>query len=429
LRLLSIVLICILSCTIVNAALIDNIVSYYPFENLLIDSVVTSGYNLTNSGTLNTTGKVGSSARSSAGSVKYMTPPQPSFNSYNWSVTAWVMWGTTINTGTNQHTIIDTGAAARVKWRSDPSFPLGVYDGTAVRNSNFTPALDLEWHHVALTGNSSGMYKIYVDSVLRMATVGTARVLDPLSIGIANDLTSDIFNGSMDEFGLWNRTLLIADIQELYNSGAGLAYPFVTAKIPDIQPTSYNHSTAINSANETIWRTSTVTPSTTHDDTPTISFQTDVQAYCRINSSNQNWTQMGDYANCTTTGTINHVCSLGAYYPLELNTLSQGIYLSCVDTSRAYGNLSTSSSGLLNISLDLWSLQGYVKNAAGTGLNGAVVVALNQSQQGNNKFDNTTTNSSGAYQINVWTGNYTVYAYNSTNITLAAAIKNWIVVP
>lgn len=37
------------------------------------------------------------------------------------------------------------------------------------------------------------------------------------------------FNGWIDEVGFWTRALSLAEIQQLYNSGAGLAYPFTTS--------------------------------------------------------------------------------------------------------------------------------------------------------------------------------------------------------
>jgi len=41
--------------------------------------------------------------------------------------------------------------------------------------------------------------------------------------------TANGFDGRIDEFAFWNRTLATSEIVELYNSGAGLAYPFTTA--------------------------------------------------------------------------------------------------------------------------------------------------------------------------------------------------------
>lgn len=47
----------------------------------------------------------------------------------------------------------------------------------------------------------------------------------PLNIG-ARNASSDWYNGALDEIGVWSRILSQADINTLYNSGAGLQYPF-----------------------------------------------------------------------------------------------------------------------------------------------------------------------------------------------------------
>lgn len=43
---------------------------------------------------------------------------------------------------------------------------------------------------------------------------------------LAAGTVNSIFNGTIDEVGLWNRALSSSEISQLYNSGAGLAYPF-----------------------------------------------------------------------------------------------------------------------------------------------------------------------------------------------------------
>lgn len=46
----------------------------------------------------------------------------------------------------------------------------------------------------------------------------------PIRIGRLSEGDSDFFNGSIDELGIWNRTLSASEISSLYNSGSGLAY-------------------------------------------------------------------------------------------------------------------------------------------------------------------------------------------------------------
>lgn len=54
------------------------------------------------------------------------------------------------------------------------------------------------------------------------------------------------FDGQIDEVGYWNRTLTMAEMTELFNSGAGLQYPYTIAPTSDpifLSPTPANDST------------------------------------------------------------------------------------------------------------------------------------------------------------------------------------------
>src|SRR5262249_31508245 len=67
------------------------------------------------------------------------------------------------------------------------------------------------------------------------------------------------FNGAIDEIGVWNRALTSTEITNLYNSGAGLAYPLTAsttvvtpssiyrARVDDGSFRSYSYSTSTDS--------------------------------------------------------------------------------------------------------------------------------------------------------------------------------------
>jgi len=87
---------------------------------------------------------------------------------------------------------------------------------------------DLNWHMYTITGDGSYFY-IYLDAVLRLK-------VPYLTFSAGNSqFPFYIFNlggggGSqnffIDELGIWSRNLNLAEIAKLYNSGAGLTYPF-----------------------------------------------------------------------------------------------------------------------------------------------------------------------------------------------------------
>lgn len=80
----------------------------------------------------------------------------------------------------------------------------GIYDGT-----NLVTYVD---------GASTGTNNI--GSLVRYSA-GTGNYIGNNSSG------SDMFNGIVDEAGLWSRALTSAEVTQLYNGGAGLPYPLV----------------------------------------------------------------------------------------------------------------------------------------------------------------------------------------------------------
>lgn len=103
-----------------------------------------------------------------------------------------------------------------------------------------TNLLDNAWHMwtVTLDGTGGGsVSKMYLDGNLLTFNEGAGTVpasylgsyaATPICyIGAYNGANADVnsrFNGSVDEFGVWDRVLALADVQSLYNSGTGKFY-------------------------------------------------------------------------------------------------------------------------------------------------------------------------------------------------------------
>lgn len=97
---------------------------------------------------------------------------------------------------------------------------IGCGDGGLFALSTST-ANDGNWHHIVGTYNGSTL-RIYFDGVLESTATGTLNTI------IANlDFNRYQMSDSIDEVGFWFRVLTLSEITELYNSGAGLTYPFV----------------------------------------------------------------------------------------------------------------------------------------------------------------------------------------------------------
>jgi len=86
------------------------------------------------------------------------------------------------------------------------------------------------WHHVIAVANRGTELRIYVDGVsvgnVTETTIGNIDTNNLLSIGNAYYSGSShvLFNGSIDEVGVWNRALTPTEMEKLYNSNAGLPY-------------------------------------------------------------------------------------------------------------------------------------------------------------------------------------------------------------
>lgn len=83
------------------------------------------------------------------------------------------------------------------------------------------------WNHVVIYWNGSST-KLYINNS-SPETINIPAITPPNStLFIGRDYAGASFflDGIIDEFGIWNRELTATDVSNLYNSGAGFAYPF-----------------------------------------------------------------------------------------------------------------------------------------------------------------------------------------------------------
>jgi len=81
------------------------------------------------------------------------------------------------------------------------------------------------WHHVVMVYDS-GTVSLYFDNSYlgdNIISVG-ANTLKNLAIG-NNGIPAERWIGAIDEVGIWDRALDSTEVAQLYNGGAGLAYP------------------------------------------------------------------------------------------------------------------------------------------------------------------------------------------------------------
>lgn len=93
-----------------------------------------------------------------------------------------------------------------------------IWDNTTNRNFASSPVSGA-WTMVTLVYTGTG-YSLYTNGSF-VQTITSGKIYFDKIGRSGNSPTA-----TMDEFGCWNRDLSSAEITELYNSGAGLQYPF-----------------------------------------------------------------------------------------------------------------------------------------------------------------------------------------------------------
>lgn len=213
----------------------SNIISYYKLDNNNMNDSLNT-YNLgTNNGTINTTGKILDARYFNKSKAQYIEYPIPAFqNNSNFSVSLWLN-ASRVDAGTILSSGKGPGAFTFVLYLSGAGTLNYYTQKNAIGETIIISAGDVDvnvYSHIVLTYQSNKTMELWVNGV----RVGTATATSTTStLGSAGflfggyynaggiDLTGT-YNGTMDEIGVWNRTLNGSQISNLYNSGVGITY-------------------------------------------------------------------------------------------------------------------------------------------------------------------------------------------------------------
>ena len=93
------------------------------------------------------------------------------------------------------------------------------------------------WFHLVYTyaGSVDGTGKLYINASVQGTTMTSTQTtgggIGPeFALALRKTDLTNPFSGKIDEFGVWTRELTGAEVTQLYNGGAGLAYPLT---LPD----------------------------------------------------------------------------------------------------------------------------------------------------------------------------------------------------
>lgn len=145
------------------------------------------------------------------------------FEAGNFTLSLWIK--TNASTGTNQIPFFKKDGAGRLLWGFDMNSTgngilTGVSSGTTQYLTSYNSISIGQWHNIVSTFNGSYV-SLYIDGAIKEVKAGSSSPLtldNPTTIGARNDLYYD-YNGSIDEIGIWNKSLNSTQITQLYNSG------------------------------------------------------------------------------------------------------------------------------------------------------------------------------------------------------------------
>lgn len=207
-------------------ALLTDILAYWNLNDngsggvSLVDSTG-NGYTLTNTDVTLGTGIIGGDGVFN-GSSSVLENASLSVGSGNFSLSVWINPSSTNSSGIINQGNDDDQVSYVLSYVNEQVWFYGA-NNEQISPCGSTPIGN--WSHVCLT-NNSGLFTIYVNGSSVGSTSLTADFSGaPFKIGLGYGGIA-YFNGGIDEIGVWSRALSGAEITELYNSGAGLTYPF-----------------------------------------------------------------------------------------------------------------------------------------------------------------------------------------------------------
>ncbi|MFA6446202.1 MAG: LamG-like jellyroll fold domain-containing protein, partial [Candidatus Paceibacterota bacterium] len=200
------------------------LIGYWPFDGDVTDKS-SGGHDLTDSGTSNISGALGS-ARNFNGTVKLSYSDNTPFNfgTSPFSVNVWVK--TTVS-GAYPYVMATLPESSPYKgWairqHSDDSIQL--YQNSDIGIGSTGHVNDGNWHMLTIKRDSTYLY-LYIDGVLDTYNTNINTDISGQSgefdIGQRYLQGSHLWNGGIDEVAIWNRALSADEITTLYNVGTG----------------------------------------------------------------------------------------------------------------------------------------------------------------------------------------------------------------
>src|SRR3989338_2464400 len=214
-------------------SLIDNIVYYYKFDESsgnASDSV--SSNTLTNTNTVGYgTGIINNGADGGATNTsKYFTSSTMAVNLSTGACTINFWMKPTASKNTQMVFLMDGNLEFRVGTRTSDLMWFTRYNGVSAQYREISVNYDDgSWRMVTATFDGSTV-KAYINGTQSGTDLSVTGSGSPgagsIKVGGYPAFGDEYFTRLIDEVGIWERALSATEITELYNSGAGIQYPF-----------------------------------------------------------------------------------------------------------------------------------------------------------------------------------------------------------
>ena len=235
-----------------------NLLLYYNMDEqdtsgsgTIIDSL--GIYNATNGGTDNSTGKIKTGYFFNIDNTDYMTIPTVTGTSDD-SLTfnSWVKSNGEVGTSR----IFNHNSGGSEFGFALTATGVDFYSNDGVSSDYFAPTnstyIDSEWVMITIIMDTVNDIKIIYMNGTEIARTDSANFVTPSSwssvLGAKEgSLTTENFNGNIDEFSIWKRRLSASEITQLYNDYDGISYTDIFGTVPIVTLISPANDTTIDS--------------------------------------------------------------------------------------------------------------------------------------------------------------------------------------
>ena len=226
-----------------SAALTDNIISYWKFDESSGNAADSAGSNtLTNTSVSYVAGKI-NNAGSYTGSESFGVADNGTLRPANTlTISAWINFDSGAEAGGPIFVAKGTNAGDSQSWDLRLHSTKKIYyqgrvgGGSYIAGLTSTVMSPNTWYHVVFTRNGTVTH-VYLNGVDETLTGVTSNAADfdystgNLSVGQFGS-GFNFWKGKIDEVALWSRDLSSTEVTTLYNSGTGLQYPFGAVSTP-----------------------------------------------------------------------------------------------------------------------------------------------------------------------------------------------------